>query len=160
MVYRAVLAVSATLALATQAAAQSPAPQLLELSKQYQAALKARDAAKVAALYAADAVLMPPDAPAVKGRSAIQQDQARSFKESPEAELTITPVSSETSGDLGYIQGEFVFKDRNLHMKGKYVEVWKRVNGEWKILYDIYNSNERPVPPKPPTPPIPPTPPQ
>jgi hypothetical protein len=61
---------------------------------------------------------------------------------------------------LGYIQGEFVFKDRNVHMKGKYVEVWKRVNGEWKILYDIYNSNERPVPPKPPTPPIPPTPPQ
>ena len=57
MVYRAVLAVSATLALATQAAAQSPAPQLLELSKQYQAAVKARDAAKVAALYAADAVL-------------------------------------------------------------------------------------------------------
>ena len=96
----------------------------------------------------------------MKGRSAIQQDAARDFKESPEAELTITPVSSETSGDLGYIQGEFVFKDRNVHMKGKYVEVWKRVNGEWKILYDIYNSNERPVPPKPPTPPIPPTPPQ
>ena len=68
------------LALATHAAAQSPAPQLLELSKQYQTAVKARDAAKVAALYAEDAVLMPPDTPAVKGRSAIQQDQARSFQ--------------------------------------------------------------------------------
>jgi ketosteroid isomerase-like protein len=159
MVHRAALAVFVIL-VATHAAAQSPAPQLLELSKQYQAAVKARDAAKVGALYAEDAVLMPPDTPVVKGRNAIQQDQARSFKESPEAELTITPVSSETSGDLGYIQGEFVFKDRNVHMKGKYVEVWKRVNGQWKILYDIYNSNERPVPPKPPTPPMPPTPPQ
>jgi hypothetical protein len=35
MVYRAVLAVSAILALANHAAAQSPAPQLLELSKQF-----------------------------------------------------------------------------------------------------------------------------
>ena len=104
--------------------------------------------------------VMPPDTPTVKGRNAIQQEQEKNFKESPGAELTITPVSSETSGDLGYIQGEFVFKDRNVRMKGKYVEVWKRVNGQWKILYDIYNSNERPVPPTPPSPPIPPTPPQ
>jgi ketosteroid isomerase-like protein len=65
MVHRAALAVFVIL-VATHAAAQSPAPQLLELSKQYQAAVKARDAAKVAALYAEDAVLMPPDTPVVK----------------------------------------------------------------------------------------------
>ena len=83
MVYRAMLAGCLILALATHAAAQSPAPQLLELSKQYQTAVKARDAAKVAALYAEDAVLMPPDTPAVKGRSAIQQDQAGASKSRP-----------------------------------------------------------------------------
>ncbi len=160
MVYRAVLVLCAVLALVSHAVAQSPAPQLLEISKQYQAAVKARDAKRVAALYAEDAVLMPPDTPAIKGRNAIGQDYARNFKESPSSELTITPISSEASGDLGYIQGEFVFKDRSAHMRGKYVEIWKRLNGQWQLLYDIFNSNERPAPPTPPAPPIPPTPPQ
>jgi uncharacterized protein (TIGR02246 family) len=160
MVDRAVVAVFAVLALTLHAAAQSPAPQLLELSKQYQAAVKARDAGKIAAFYAEDAVLMPPDSPPVKGRKAIQQDHQKMFTESPGAELTITPLASEASGDLGYIQGEFLYRDGTEQVRGKYVEVWKRLNGQWRILYDIFNSNQRPAPPAPPTPPMPPTPPQ
>jgi uncharacterized protein (TIGR02246 family) len=90
--------------LAHAASAQVPASPLLELSKQYLAAAKARDAAKVASFYAEDAVLMPPNAPPIEGRRAIQQDHERLFKESPPFELTATPLASETSGDLGYIR--------------------------------------------------------
>jgi hypothetical protein len=45
-------------------------------------------------------------------------------------------------------------------VRGKYVEVWRRIKGEWKILYDINNANHPPAAPTPPTPPRPPTPPQ
>jgi uncharacterized protein (TIGR02246 family) len=152
--------VLAVLAVASQARAQAPTSPLLDLTRQYLAAAKARDAARVASFYAEDAVVMPPNAPPIKGRRAIQQDHERLFKESPSFELTATPIASETSGDLGYIQGEFVVKRQGGgEVRGKYVEVWKRIQGEWKILYDINNANHLPAAPTSPTPPIPPTPP-
>jgi uncharacterized protein (TIGR02246 family) len=166
MVFRPVLVLSVLAVAALHA--QAPTSPLLELTKAYLATAKARDAAKVASFYAEDAVMMPPNAPPVTGRKAIQQDHERLFKESPSFELTATPLASETSGDLGYIQGEFVVKQRGptgeaTEVRGKYVEVWKRIKGEWKILYDINNANHpprAPTPPTPPTPPMPPTPPQ
>jgi ketosteroid isomerase-like protein len=68
------------LAVASHTSAQAPGSPPLELTKQYLAAAKARDAAKVASFYAEDAVLMPPNAPPIKGRKAIQQDHERLFK--------------------------------------------------------------------------------
>jgi hypothetical protein len=85
------------LLLASHASPQAPTSPL-ELTKQYLAAAKARDAAKVASFYADDAVLMPPNAPPIHGRKAIQQDHEQLFKESPPFELTATPLASETSG--------------------------------------------------------------
>src|SRR5918995_3881280 len=154
MVARGVLALT-LLAVASHASAQAPTSPLLELTKQYLAAAKARDAAKVASFYAEDAVVMAPNAPPIKGKHAIQQDHERLFKESPPFELTATPLASETSGDLGYIQGEFVVKRQGGgEVRGKYVEVWRRIKGEWKILYDINNANHPPAAPTPPTPPM------
>jgi len=158
MTIRVVLALGA-LAVASHVFAQAQGSPLLELTKQYLAAAKARDAAKVASFYAEDAVLLPPNAPPVKGRKAIQEDHERLFKQSPGFELTATPLASETSGDLGFIQGEFLVKRHSgEEVRGKYVEVWKRIKGEWKILYDINNTNQPPEAPVPPTPPTPPTP--
>jgi uncharacterized protein (TIGR02246 family) len=145
--------VLALLSVTSHASAQRPTSPLMELTKQYLEAAKARDAAKVASFYAEDAVVMPPNAPPIKGRKAIQLDHERLFKESPSFELTATPLASETSGALGYIQGEFVVKRQGGgEVRGKYVEVWKRINGEWKILYDINNANHPPAAPTPATP--------
>jgi ketosteroid isomerase-like protein len=94
---------------------------------------------------------MPPNAPPIEGRRAIQQDHERLFKESPPFELTATPLASETSGDLGYIRGEYVVSRQGAHdVRGKYVEVWKRINGQWKIICDINNANHAPAAPAPP----------
>ena len=110
-----------------------------------------RDAAKVASFYAEDAVVMPPNAPPIEGRRAIQRDHERLFKESPPFELTATPLASETSGDLGYIRGEYVVRRQGSpDVRGKYVEVWRRINGEWKIICDINNANHAPAAPTPP----------
>jgi hypothetical protein len=35
-------------------------------------------------------------------------------------------------------------------VRGKYVEVWKRINGQWKIICDINNANYAPAAPAPP----------
>jgi uncharacterized protein (TIGR02246 family) len=157
---RVVVAV-ALLVLASYVSAQAPASPLLELSRQYLAAAKAGDASKVASFYAKDAVVMPPNAPPIQGRRAIQQDHERLFKESPPFELTATPLASETSGDLGYIRGEYAVRRQGTpEARGKYVEVWKRINGEWKIICDINNADHPPAAPTPPRPAAPPLPPR
>ena len=46
---------------------------------------------EVASFYAEDAILMPPNAPPIKGNKAIQQDHERLFKEWPQFEPTATP---------------------------------------------------------------------
>ena len=60
------------------------------------------------------------------------------FQDFPNAELTGTPIASEVADDLGYVHGqfEFVTDGKTATFKGHYVEVWKRVKGEWKILYE------------------------
>jgi ketosteroid isomerase-like protein len=129
--------------------AQRPVSPLLDLTKRYLAAAKARDAATVASFYAEDAVLMPPNAPPIQGRRAIQRDHERLFTESPPFELTATPLASETSGELGYIRGEYVVRRQGTpDVRGKYVEVWRRIDGQWKIICDINNGNQAPAPPQ------------
>lgn len=86
MVCRAVLAVSAILALPSPA--QTGNSPLLELSKQFDVAMKARDAAKVASFYAEDAVSLPPNQQPVRGRQAIEADLKKMFQDFPNADLT------------------------------------------------------------------------
>src|SRR5687767_6481057 len=98
MVYRAVLALSSILAIPCYAVAQSPAPEFVELAKQYQAAVNAQDAGRLAGLFAEDGLFMPPDGPTVKGPKAIQHWHEEVFKELPALEATITPTASHISG--------------------------------------------------------------
>jgi uncharacterized protein (TIGR02246 family) len=167
MVYRRLLALVAVLAVPCHVAAQSPAPELVRLEKQYEAAINAGDAAKLAGLFAEDAVFMPPNLPAEKGPKAIQQWHEEAFKDMT-FKATITPTASEVSGDLACVRGEYALKPQRPanagsgETRGKYVDVWKRVNGEWKLAWQIFNQNhpESPTPPAPPAPPMPPPPPQ
>jgi ketosteroid isomerase-like protein len=56
-------------------------------------------------------------------------------------------VGVSRSSDLGYTSGTtgMTFKDasgKTVVYKGKYLTVWKKqANGEWKVLYDMFNSD-------------------
>jgi uncharacterized protein (TIGR02246 family) len=162
----AVVMVALAAAASVPAEGQSVSAPLLERTKQFVAAVKAQDGAKVAACYAEDAVWMQPNGPRLKGQKAIQDHARRLFQDSPGADLELTPLSSQVSGDLAYIQGEFVTSGKGpngqfVRDKGNYVWILKNVSGEWKITHDIFNSSEPPPQPPPaPKPPKPPTPPQ
>jgi ketosteroid isomerase-like protein len=139
---------------------------LLERTKDFLAAVEAKDAAKLAACYAEDAVLMPPNVPRLKGQKAIEDHARRLFQDSPSSELALTPLASHVSTDLAYIQGEYLTSGKRpsgqfVREKGTYVWILRNIAGEWKITHDIFNSSEPPPPPPPaPKPPKPPTPPQ
>ena len=160
-----ILSVALTAAASVTGYAQAVSAPLMDRTKQFVVAVKAKDAAKVADCYTEDAVWMQPNGPRVNGQKAIQDHARRLFQDSPSPDLILTPLASQVSGDLAYIQGEFVTSGMRpngqfVREKGNYVWVLKNVAGEWKIAHDIFNSSEPPPPapsaPKPPQPPKPP----
>jgi uncharacterized protein (TIGR02246 family) len=108
--------------------------------------VKDKDAAGIAALYAEDGAVMPPNAPIGKGRSAIQQTWA-SMMHTPGFDLTFVPeqISVSSSGDMALDRGTYKLavapNGTAQSDAGKYVVVWRKVAGEWKAAADIFNSD-------------------
>ena len=120
-------------------------------TKAFAGAVAARDTDAVANMYADDAHLMPPNAPRSDGKDAIRQAYV-GFMSMPGMELVPTSTDKLISegGDMVVELGSYVFKFQDPSGKtqtdnGKYVTVYKRVNGEWKIVVDTFNS-DMPIP--------------
>jgi ketosteroid isomerase-like protein len=106
-------------------------------SDAFQAAESAMDAPRATAFWATDAVVQPAGAPALVGRDAVGALYRQIFSSGAVKELRGTPshVEMAKSGDLAYETGvnRIVWKTPNgdaLDM-GKYLLVWKRIDGEW-----------------------------
>ena len=108
--------------------------------------VKAKDAAGIAALYAEDGAVMPPNAPIGKGRTAIQQTWA-SMMQTPGFALTFAPeqILVSASGDMALDRGTYsltIAPDGTTQTDtGKYVVVWRKIGSEWKAVADIFNSD-------------------
>ncbi len=105
------------------------------------------DAAALAALYTEDAILLPPGAPLIRGRAAIEAQLAK--EAGGGFQIEIVSLESPSQGDTGYNLGTFTVKDANGTVvdTGKFIEIWKHVDGEWKLYADIYNSDVPPPAP-------------
>ena len=119
-----------------------------EVREAYIAAQNAGDAAALAALFTDDAVLMPPNAPAVSGKEAIQsylQSQNDQFS----FELAASQAEVAAAGDWAFSRGTHTV---NLNPKaagkavedsGKYLNILKRQpDGSWKIARHTWNSDK------------------
>jgi uncharacterized protein (TIGR02246 family) len=113
----------------------------LKLAPQWAAAFNAKDAAKIASLYAADAVVMPPNQPTVKGRANIEAHWKGEIQQGG-TNMQLNPVESSISGSLAFEAGtSTVILPGGQTERGKYLAILKRVGNEWKIAYDIYNTD-------------------
>ncbi len=106
---------------------------------------RAGNAAALAAGYAEDAVLMPPNMPALHGRAAIQQFWG-GFTAAGKVDVTLTPEKVLTSCDLGSEAGKYDLtitpkSGAPIHDTGKYSVTLKKIGGEWKLAIDIFNSD-------------------
>jgi uncharacterized protein (TIGR02246 family) len=109
--------------------------------------LAAHDAAGTASFYTEDAVLLPPDLEPVSGRAAIQEFFART-NPADGAAVELATVETFMFGDHAWRQGSFRVDgtSNDEPMTGKFVELWKKTDGEWRIHRDIWNSNAPPPP--------------
>jgi uncharacterized protein (TIGR02246 family) len=110
-----------------------------------------KDWATVAALYLDDAVLNPPNEPAVKGRTAIR---AWMEKFPPIMDFKASNVKVEGRDDLAYVLGTYTMTiappgaPGSVTDSGKYVEVRRRQpDGRWLIAVDMFSSDLAATPP-------------
>jgi len=110
-------------------------------------AYNAGDGAAVAALYADDAVTGPPNEPAVRGKAALLAyftKDAAAFAATGSVDSDGSTSEVEISGDLAWAWGTYRITDRSgsvVFAGGKYLTLFWRRGGSWKILREIYNSD-------------------
>jgi uncharacterized protein (TIGR02246 family) len=98
------------------------------------------DAQAVANLYTENAQVIAPGAPVARGRSAIAAAWEKSIK-SGVKDLRLGTADVESAGDLAYETGVVRLVGRDgAFTEGRYVVVWKRTNGQWKLHRDIWNA--------------------
>jgi ketosteroid isomerase-like protein len=115
------------------------------------AAVDAKDPARTAGFYAADATLLPVAEPLVAGRAAIEREWAKVFGiPGFRNQARITQVEVARDGSLAYTRGtyETEMADANgapVVERGKWVTVWRRDStGDWRIVADIFNTDAPP----------------
>ncbi len=98
------------------------------------AAIRSGNAGQIAAYYSDSATLLPPDAPAMSGRDAISRYWSGILSKGG-LETTVVTESVTQSCDMAAERGHYEVKGHS----GKYVVVWRKIDGQWKIWNDIFN---------------------
>lgn len=148
--FASVVALCMCLSISSTAIADSPAQQLLETDRAFNAMAQKQGVQAAFAHYAApDAVLLNEGLQPVRGHAAV----VAGFDNIPEGySLVWQPVAGDVaaSGDLGYTWGRFVATTRGADGEarishGKYTSIWKRqADGAWKFVLDTGNGNPAP----------------
>lgn len=111
-------------------------------NRQFEEAAAKGDGARIAALYGDGAKVLPPNHEIISGREAIQAFwQGVLDSGIKQAKLETAEVGGK--GDVVYEVGTYtLFGDQGQAVdSGKYVVVWKRERGAWKLHRDIWNSS-------------------
>lgn len=120
------------------------APMKAEIDAQnakFMAAAQAGDAAALAALYTPDAWLLPPGAEMMQGRSKIEAFWANAFQQI--ASVKLKTIHLDTLGEDGAREigsAQLTIKGQEQAALVKYVVVWRRIAGEWRLEADIWNA--------------------
>lgn len=117
------------------------------LDEEWGKAATAKNLDAVVDFYAPDGSLVWPGAPAVHGSAKIRANWKELMDTTPGLKLRFTAerivISDDATlaSDFGKVEfGHDV--DGKLTMDvGKYVVVWRKEKGAWKVLYDSYNMN-------------------
>jgi uncharacterized protein (TIGR02246 family) len=114
-------------------------------SKAFTAAVARGDAAAIAALYTSTAQVLPPGGQAAQGRDAIQK-AFQGMIDTGATNLTLSTLEVEAHGDTAHEVGTWALrgKDGAAVDNGKYIVIWKREGGQWRLHRDIWNSSTPP----------------
>jgi uncharacterized protein (TIGR02246 family) len=148
---RVVLALLAALLLSGCSSRSSPPDvaadeqAIRELAAKWQKALLERDAATQAAMFAEDGVSYHDGQEPLVGPAAILEWEKKAVTRHPKAKITSTTkeLRIAAAGDMAIQSGEGQLTDLgedgedHTVRKQRFVTVWKKVDGKWKVAHDI-----------------------
>jgi len=135
--------ITSLLAFGAPAFAQDSA-HIQMLNDQFAAAFNKGDAAAIGTMYTEEAVVLPAGSPLVRGREAIQNFWKKGSEQLEGMRLTtidVQPLGNDAAREIG----TFVLKTKGQspqQVDGKYVVIWQKEGGNWKLSTDIWNSNK------------------
>ena len=111
----------------------------------------ARDFEAFLSFWAEDAIVQPSRAPQIEGKEAIGELSRPSFSQVKEFTGTSSHIEVSAAGDLAYEYGinrvVLPGPEGDLLDMGKYLLIWKKINGEWYITALSFTSDaSAPVP--------------
>ena len=115
---------------------------IMELDREWARRYADRDIAWIAAIQANDAVLLAPGGERLDGRDAIRAAWEGMPDTLPQA--TWEPVIAKVAagGDMAYVYGTALGTTPDgTKVPMKYLEVWVKIDGEWKVAADMFNAN-------------------
>lgn len=115
-------------------------------NKKWEAAASRSDGPGVAALYTASGQLLPAQSDFVSGTEAISQFWQAVFN-SGIKEVSFTTVEVEGHGNTAHEVGKYELRgaDGKVLDHGKYVVIWKKEGGSWKLHRDIWTTSVVPA---------------
>jgi uncharacterized protein (TIGR02246 family) len=141
--FRGILIAAGLLACAAPAMAQSKAA-IQKLEDQWGAAFNKGEAAAVAAMYTADAYVLPAGAPMAHGRAEIGKFWSAAMRQLGDVKCTtvdVKPLGPNGAREIGTC----TFKTKGTTAQDgalKYAVVWQKVNGRWLLNTDIWNMDK------------------
>jgi uncharacterized protein (TIGR02246 family) len=115
-----------------------------QLSSEYTAALNRPRAEGAGEFFTEDADLLPPGRDNFHGREQIQAFWTAATEALSDPLLTtndVTPIGDAAAREIGTYWARVKGTD-GATVSGKYVFIWRKVGGEWKIWTDIWTSHE------------------
>jgi ketosteroid isomerase-like protein len=111
-------------------------------NKQFAAALSRGDGKALGAMYTATAQAFPPNSDIVQGREAIGRFWQGAIDAGVKG-MELTTLEVEAHGDTAHEVGTYALTGEGGKTldRGKYVVIWKREGGQWKLHRDIWNTS-------------------
>ncbi len=116
--------------------------EIQKLNDKFSQIFVSGDAHALSMLYTKDAKLFPVNADVIQGRETIEKAMAPMMSMGIKKYILKT-VEAKSCGNLAYEEGRYeaYMEGNRLIDQGKYLVIWKKVDGQWKIFRDIYNTS-------------------
>lgn len=124
--------------------------QIEAADAKFAAAAAKNDSAAIAALYSSDAQVMPAGTEPVRGREAIEKFW-RGALDSGIADVRLQTLDVFGQGATAAEVGHYELHDKagKTLDRGKFIVIWRREHGHWKLLRDMFSTDLSPVSPNP-----------
>jgi len=129
--------------------ASNDADAIRNIENQWTVALQNKDIDKVMSLYSPEGVVMKPNNSIYVGLQSIRKQVESDFADTTmlwnTTSTTIDIIEVSASGDIAYARGINRGKMKTLtgivENSDKWIDIYKKIDGEWKCIVGIWNSN-------------------